>query len=108
MTGSNFAAGGAAYFNITASGPPGIGRNFFRGPHFFQTDFSLAKSIRLPWYKEHSTLDLRANFFNAFNQLNLTPFSFSGSGTHPDGSFFGISPSALAGRVVELQARFSF
>ena len=108
MTGSNFAAGGAAYFNITASGPPGIGRNFFRGPHFFQTDLSLAKSTRLPWFKESSTLDLRANFFNAFNQLNLTPFTFSGAGTHPDGSFFGISPSALVGRVIELQARFSF
>jgi len=108
MTGSNFPLGGKAYFNTTASGPPGVGRNSFRGPHFFQTDLSLAKSTRLPWFKENSTLDLRANLFNAFNQLNLTPFAFSGGGTHPENPFFGVAPSALAGRVVELQARFSF
>ena len=108
MMGSNFPLGGPAYFNTTASGPPGIGRNSFRGPRFFQTDLSLAKSVRLPWYKEHSTLELRANFFNLFNQLNLTPLSFSGGGTHPENPFFGISPAALAGRIAELQARFSF
>jgi hypothetical protein len=120
MTGSNFPAtnatcsnGGAnpggCYFNITASGPPGIGRNSFRGPHFFQTDFSFAKNTRLPFFfGETSTLELRANFFNIFNQLNLQPFSFGGAGTHPDDPFFGISPGGLAGRVVELQARFSF
>jgi len=108
MTGGNFPNGGPAYFNTTASGPPGIGRNSFRGPHFMQTDLSLSKNIRLPWYKESAALELRANFFNLFNQLNLTPFSFSGGGTHPDNPFFGISPSALSGRVAELQARFSF
>ncbi|HLK21462.1 MAG TPA: TonB-dependent receptor, partial [Bryobacteraceae bacterium] len=115
MTGRNFpntcnnANAGACFFNITAGGPPGIGRNSFRGPHFFQTDFSFAKNTRLPFFfGETSNLELRANFFNIFNQLNLQPFSFSGGGTHPDDPFFGISPGALAGRVVELQAKFSF
>ncbi len=108
-TGSNFPAGGATYFDIKDSGPPGIGRNSWRGPHFWQTDLSFAKNTKLPFFfGESSNLELRANFFNIFNQLNLTPFSFSGGGTHPDQTFFGISPSALAGRVVELQARFSF
>ena len=108
MTGSNFPKGGAAYFNITAAGPPGIGRNSFRDPRFFQTDLSFAKHTHLPWFKETSDLELRANFFNVFNQLNLAPFSFNDNGTHPDSSFFGISGSALAGRIVELQARFIF
>jgi outer membrane receptor protein involved in Fe transport len=108
QTGSNFPKGGAAYFNITAVGPPGIGRNSFRGPRFFQTDLTFAKNTRLPWFREHSNLELRANFFNVFNQLNLAPFSFSDAGTHPENPFFGIASSGLAGRVVELLARFSF
>ena len=107
-TGSNFSKGGAAYFNITAVGPPGIGRNSFYGPRFFQTDLSFAKNTHLPWFKETSNLELRANFFNIFNQTNLTPLSFNDNGTHPDNPFFGIADSALTGRVVELQARFTF
>ena len=107
-TGSNFPNGGATYFNIKAVGPPGLGRNAFYGPRFFQTDLSFAKNTHLPWFKETSNLELRANFFNIFNQTNLTPLSFNDNGTHPDNPFFGIANSALAGRVVELQARFSF
>jgi len=107
-TGSNFAQGGAAYFDIKTVGPPGIGRNSFRGPRFFQTDLAFAKNTHLPWFKEYSNLELRVNFFNIFNQLNLAPLSFSDPGTHPDNSFFGTSNAGLAGRVVELQARFSF
>ncbi|HXS95166.1 MAG TPA: carboxypeptidase regulatory-like domain-containing protein [Candidatus Limnocylindrales bacterium] len=109
MTGSNFPKGGKAYFNTTASGPPGIGRNSFRGPRFWQTDLSFAKFIRMPFFfGEGSNLELRGNFFNIFNQLNLQPLNFSAQGTHPELNFFGTSPGALAGRVVELQARFSF
>jgi hypothetical protein len=109
MTGSNFPNGGKAYFNTTASGPPGIGRNSFRGPRFFQTDFSFAKNIHMPFFfGESSNLELRGFFFNLFNQLNLAPLNFSSQGTHPELPFFGTSAGALQGRVVELQARFSF
>ena len=109
MTGSNFPKGGTAYFNTTASGPPGIGRNSWRGPHFFQTDFSFAKNIHMPFFfGETSNLELRGYFFNIFNQLNLQPLNFSSQGTHPELPYFGTSAGALAGRVVELQARFSF
>src|SRR5581483_10926547 len=103
MTCSNFPGKASQYFDITDSnGPPGIGRNSWRGPHFWQTDLSFAKMIRMPFFfGESSTLELRANIFNLFNQLNLSPFSFSGGGTHPDQTFFGIAPGALSGRVVE-------
>jgi hypothetical protein len=107
-TGSNFPNGGAAYFNLTAVGPPGIGRNSFRGPRFFQTDLSFAKSTRLPWFKETSNLELRANFFNIFNQENLAPLNFNDQGTQAGSSFLGVATAGLAGRVVELQGRFSF
>jgi hypothetical protein len=107
-TGSNFLKGGASYFDITDVGPPGIGRNSFRGPRFFQTDLSFAKNMHLPWFKESSNLELRANFFNIFNQTNLAPLNFDDQGTQAGNPFFGISSAGLAGRVVELQARFTF
>jgi hypothetical protein len=107
-TGSNFPNGGAKYFDLTDVGPPGIGRNSFRGPRYFQIDLSFAKNTRLPWFRENSNLELRANFFNIFNQLNLAPLNFNDQGTQPGNPLFGISSAGLAGRVVELQARFSF
>jgi hypothetical protein len=110
ITGCDFVGGGAKYFNITATGPPGIGRNVFRGPHFFQTDMSLAKQTKLPWIHlgETANLELRANAYNVFNQLNLAPFGFYSQGTFADNQFFGRADTALSGRVIELQARFSF
>jgi hypothetical protein len=56
--------------------------------------------------------------YNVFNKLNLTPFSFGSTSTiissNNNGGVpfanpqFGTATSALAGRVLELQARFSF
>ncbi len=119
MTGSNFPvqeghctanAPGACYFNITASGPPGVGRNSMRGPQFFQTDLSFGKMTRMPWTRagESTGLELRADVYNLFNQTNLSPFGFFSAGTFADNPNFGKADAALAGRVVQLQARFSF
>ena len=109
--GGDFPGGGAKYFDFTHSGPPGIGRNSFRGPHYFSSDLSLAKEIRLSEYAhlgEAAKLDVRANFFNAFNKLNLEPFGFNTNGTHVDRALFGQANKGLAGRVIEFQARLSF
>jgi hypothetical protein len=40
------------------------------GPNFINTDFSLIKSIRLP-YRDGMQLDFRAEFFNVFNHPQL-------------------------------------
>jgi hypothetical protein len=114
--GGNFPLGPSAYFvtnqNSTMTLPPGIGRNSFRGPHYFGTDFSVAKETRLPTsfhLGEGATLELRANFFNIFNKLNLAPFQFGDASTHIDNPLnFGRPTAGLAGRVVELLARFNF
>jgi hypothetical protein len=109
--GGNFPGGGANYFNFTRSGPPGIGRNSFRGPRYFSTDLTVAKTISLAGAKylgEPSRLELRANFFNIFNKLNLQPFQFDSNATHADRPTFGQADAGLSGRVVELQARLSF
>lgn len=109
-TGANFAGGGAKYFNIKSSGPPGVGRNSFRGPRFFQTNASLGKITKLPWAHlgEAAQLELRMDVFNVFNQTNLLPLGFFSQGTMADQPFFGYSDGAMAGRVVQIQARFSF
>lgn len=72
----------------------------------------------------HAKIEFRANFYNLFNQLNFAPFgpqqigtinvtpssggaSASQTVTSPNGSF-AQGTNALGGRVIELQAKFSF
>lgn len=105
----NFPGGGRSYFTLTGSlQKPGIGRNSFRGPDYFNIDLSLVKRTYLSFLKEGAYLDLRANFFNAFNLKNLQNFAFGGAGTIIESPDFGRSPGGTAGRVVEFQARFNF
>ncbi|MBA3784640.1 MAG: TonB-dependent receptor [Acidobacteria bacterium] len=96
--------------------PPGIGRNGFRGPRYFNVDLTVSKRFDLPKglrLTENTGLDLRVNLFNAFNKLNLQNFGFASDSTRinnndqPNPSF-GRATSGLSGRVIELQARFSF
>jgi hypothetical protein len=117
--GGNFSKGGAAYFtapsftpgpDFPAVGPlpgaPGIGRNAFRGPRYTDVDATLSKSFGLPNTRilgENAKLEVRGNFYNLFNNLNLT--NIDTTVTDP---FFGTAQNALGGRTVELQARFSF
>ncbi len=129
ITGSNFPGGGAPFFTVfdlpnNSVAPPGIGRNSFRGPGYFSIDMSIVKHTRLGGFLgEQSNLELRANFFNVFNQLNLRTFDFGSDATtigffNPRGENqpgvldnnprFGIATAGMAGRVVELQARFRF
>jgi Carboxypeptidase regulatory-like domain len=125
INGTNFPGGGAPFFVVfkQADGsvaPPGIGRNSFRGPNYFNVDFSLVKETRMPKILgEGANLELRANFFNVFNKLNLGSFNFASNAVRigdfdadknivNNNSDFGKANTGLAGRVVELQARFRF
>jgi hypothetical protein len=127
----NFPNGPATYFTppaLTTSGipaAPGIDRNTFRGPRYSSVDFTLAKAFgfpRLPVLGENSKLEIRANFYNLFNQVNFAALpnqtigtiqvnALTGVQTNPTASGttrFGQVQNGLAGRVIELQARFSF
>jgi hypothetical protein len=98
-------------FTLIPNARPGIGRNSFRGPRYFDTDISLVKQIPLSGILrlgEAANLELRANLFNVFNQLNLAPFSFGSSSVTITDANFRKSTAGLAGRVVEFQARFRF
>jgi hypothetical protein len=106
--GGNFPGGGATYFTLTPNAQPGIERNSFRGPRYFNLDMSVAKKIGLGFINEETNLELRANFFNAFNMINLAPIRFFDPGSIVTDPNFGRSLRGLSGRVVELQARFRF
>jgi hypothetical protein len=107
-----------------------VGRNSFRGPHFLNVDMTFAKAFglpKMPFFGESSQIEFRASAYNVFNKLNLKPFGFNTNSTFvgtltpenptvvtetpnfvsPNGSF-GQAEGALSGRIVELQARFSF
>jgi hypothetical protein len=126
---SNFPNPSTSYFtppDLTAGGippGPGVARNSFRGPRYSQIDATLGKAFGLPNMRvlgENAKIDIRANFYNLFNQLNLAPLSSQNIGTiqvnpalgtqtvsGPNGQF-GVATNALAGRVIEGQIRFSF
>lgn len=90
---------------------PAIGRNALRGPRYFSTDMTFAKNFRLSdwgFLSESAQVDVRFNFFNIFNNLNLTPINALSDTTRVQSVNFGRVLSALAGRVGEFQVRFSF
>ncbi len=106
----NFPGGGPNFFTLTPAGPPGVGRNSFRGPRYRSIDVTFGKNTPLPFLGEGGNLQLRMNVFNLFNNLNLTPFTFNTRSTIIQDPLFGTAADkpALAGRVVELQARVTF
>ena len=118
----NFPNGALAYFTVpqfSSSGippAPAVGRNSLRGPGYFDTDMTVQKSFGLPSMKifgEAARITIRGDLFNIFNKLNLSPLttspanviSFDGTTSN---SQFGQAQNALAGRIVDVQARFEF
>jgi Carboxypeptidase regulatory-like domain/TonB dependent receptor len=100
---------GYPYFNGCTVGPPFLHRNFFRGPRYQSVDASFVKSTPVPFFKNESAmLDLRINFFNLFNKLNLQPFGKNDGSTSLNNPHFGIAQGVLAGRVIEFQTRLVF
>jgi len=131
----NFPNGPASYFtppSLSTNGippAPGMGRNTFRGPRYSSVDFTISKAFGLPHMRvlgENAKLEFRANFYNVFNQLSFAALqnpqaigtiqvdALTGLQTNPtktnalQSTQFSQAQNGLAGRVVELQARFSF
>lgn len=115
--GGIFPGGGSAYFSTAFNGNapfanrPGIGRNAFRGPKYFALDMSFIKRFGLGglgFLSENAGIDVRFNFFNILNTLNLAPFNSNTDPTRVQLTQFGTATGGLAGRVGEFQVRFSF
>ena len=94
--------------NFAIPGAPGSARNSFDGPNYRDVDASLAKAFGIPSNRllgESARLEIRADVFNLFNILNLNPTSIS---TNVNASNFGQDTTALGGRTITFQGRFSF
>ncbi len=125
QTNGNFTKGGSAYFSMptqpvgtlwpsngTAPTPgalpsvPGVGRNAFAGPRYWDTDFTITKAFGLPTMKvlgEGARFEVRANAYNLFNQLNLTNVDSGITDT-----YFGSARGVLGSRTIEMEAHFKF
>jgi hypothetical protein len=85
---------------------PGLGRNAFYGPRYFDTDFTATESFGLPTMKvlgENARFEIRANAYNIFNQLNL-----SGADSGITDNNFGRATGVLGSRTVNFEAHFKF
>jgi hypothetical protein len=104
--GGNFALGGnlAPGTTTTTALPPfapnTIGRNFFRGPGFWDFDFGVAKRFR---FTEATSLQIRGEFYNIFNHSNLfVPGAVDISSTN-------FIPAFRRGRrIIQVGGRFTF
>lgn len=103
MTGAGFPA-----LNIAPPPPPGLSRNTFDGPNYRNVDASLTKAFGLPNTRvlgESAKVEIRCDFINLFNILNLNPQSVS---NNINASNLGQDTTALGARTISFQARFSF
>jgi hypothetical protein len=94
------------------------GRNSFRYPSYFNTDFAVAKSVQIPGW-ESAILRIGFQFFNLFNHPNFGgPDNWSSSPTF--GQIFlleqtptsvlgsGIAYAITAQRMIQLKAELRF
>jgi hypothetical protein len=93
------------------------GRNRFRGPAYFNTDFAIMKTIKLPRW-DGASFGLAFQFFNLFNHPNFG-FPDPGLSSATFGQIFGLeqSPTGIlgsglggnaSGRMIQLKTQFQF
>jgi hypothetical protein len=82
-----------------------IGRDVYRGPGLAQFDVSAIKNTKVPWFRsEGAQMQLRFEFFNFFNRVNLSGWGTSLSSPNT----FGKATSARDPRTLQLGARIAF
>ncbi len=94
--------------NVAPPPPPGAGRNSFNGPSYRDVDASITKAFGLPNTRllgNAARFEIRADFFNLFNNVNLDPAQIATSVTSTN---FGQDTVQLGSRTITLQGRFSF
>jgi hypothetical protein len=93
------------------------GRNRFRGPGYFNTDFAVMKNTKIPG-RENATLGIGFQFFNLFNHPNFGfPDNFSSDPTFGEIFYLEQPPTSILGngfggnvapRMIQLKAQLRF
>jgi hypothetical protein len=94
----------ASVFGVPTVGTEGnLKRAAYRNPGFINVDASMIKNNRFHMFDDEINLQLRFEFFNVLNRVNL-------QGIHADlnDSQFGKSTDTYAPRVIQLGARLVF
>ena len=107
-------------FGLPAPGEIGLGRNIFTAPGFWNVDLGVSKVFRL---RENWNIQLRGEFFNAFNHPNFdNPRDASSGSTSFRSTLFGttccatVAPASAraivdtgeSGRVIQFALRMRF
>jgi hypothetical protein len=90
-----------------------LGRNTFRGPGLANVDLSFGRSFRIPWFvgKEGAKFQLRGEFYNLFNRVNLDPRSVNTNlqaGNPATGGNFSRANGVFNPRTVQIGMRIDF
>jgi hypothetical protein len=105
-TRSQFLSGlfGTTDFPAPPPGTPGnLKRNIYRNAGLVSLDAGLIKNNPVNWFREQVNLQLRFEFFNVLNRVNLQPVDNNlGSPT------FGRSTAAYSSRAIQLGLRLAF
>ena len=90
-------------------------RNQYRGPGFFDSDFTINKNFKLT---ERVAFGVGANFYNVFNHPNFAePVDTFGAGnfgqilqttTPPTGPYGAFFPGLPSGRIIQFQGKLVF
>ncbi len=93
-----------------------IGRNAFRGPGYFNSDLNVNKTFNI--LSERYKLLVGANFYNLFNHANFdlpvnnlavgTFGQIQGTVSAPTSAYGAFQGSAVSGRVIQFQTKFTF
>jgi hypothetical protein len=93
-------------FPVPAFGQEGnLGRGTYRGPGYANTDLSMIKNFKTPWFAgDRANLRFSAEAFNLFNRVNLADPNTTLNST----ATFGRSTTARASRNIQFGMRLSF
>ena len=116
---TDFSSGNLPGLSGPCSGPSvqfAQGRNRFRGPGYFNTDFTILKNTKIPGW-EKATLGIGVQFFNFFNHPNFG-FPDNQIQNQPVGQIFYLAtpPTGILGsvggdsapRMIQLKAQLQF
>jgi hypothetical protein len=95
-----------AFTAFTLPGSPGT-RNFLRGPAYMDTDMGVNKSFKMP-YNENHRIQLRADAFNVFNQVNFSTVANDPTAPATFGTFSATAGPRGGAREMEFAARYEF